>query len=195
MLFVHIPKTGGTSVGRLVKHLGGKEALRRSVANPDLPCTPQHFHASILPDIVPLDFVDLAFTVVRNPYERLASEYRMRVQQPGRDLPFDEFVRRMFQRFERNPFIGDNHIRPQSHFLLPGVRQFRFEESPFDAIASALEEIGVANQVEMPWERKAERQAIASSPETIGTIRAFYADDFTNLDYSPDNLGESLQLR
>ena len=194
VLFVHIPKTGGTSTMRLLASIGGMEAFRQPVPNPDLPCTPQHFHAAILRDLIPPGFVDLAFTIVRNPFDRLASEYRMRIQEPQHDLSFDEWVLRTLRRYRRNPFINDNHVRPQHEFLMPGVRQFRFEAAPFQAICDAMAEFGVAPPADIPWERRAAHLPLTMTPETARSIVAFYAADFEALCYSWEDLGNTLRL-
>jgi len=194
VLFVHVPKTGGTSLMRMLVEMGGREALRQPVPNPDLPCTPQHFHAAILGDLIPEGFVDFAFMVVRNPYERLASEYRMRIQQRQRDVPFDDWVARMFRRYERNPFVNDNHLRPQSQFILPGVRRFRFENQPFAAICDALEGLGFARPRQIPWERGTSHVPIEISRATQELIARFYEQDFVQLDYSWADLGNTLRL-
>jgi hypothetical protein len=194
VFFVHIPKTGGTSVMKMLAEMGGHEALRRPVPNPALPCTPQHFHAAILRDLIPENFADLAFTVVRNPYDRLASEYRMKVTGPGRDVGFDQWVERTFRRYEKNPFVADNHIRPQNEFLLPGVRQYRFEQGSFAAIISDLAEIGIVPPEEVPWERSFPRADIPMTRKTADAISNFYQLDFQHLGYSPSDFGITLKI-
>src|SRR5438045_277709 len=99
LLFIHIPKTGGTSVEAMLKAGGGVEAMRHNAQITGLLCTPQHFHAEILSRLVPEGFSDFTFTIVRNPFDRLVSEFKMRVQGAGRDVTFDDWVDRVLTRY------------------------------------------------------------------------------------------------
>jgi len=45
--------------------------------------TPQHLHAKVHTSMVPK-----GFTVVRNPFARVASEYKMRTAETGWSVPF-----------------------------------------------------------------------------------------------------------
>lgn len=193
LLFVHIPKTGGTSVEAMLKTCGGVEALRHSALIPDLPCTPQHFHAAILTKLVPPALYDFGFTIVRNPYDRLASEYKMRVLEREKAISFDAWVERMFARYARDPFVRDNHIRPQSEFLFDGLELFRFEDGAVQRIRDRLDRLGLVNAADVPWERRSATQSISMSPETAHRIAIFYAVDFERLGYDIGDFGPSLQ--
>ena len=194
LLFVHIPKTGGTSVETMLKDAGGVEALRRSAQVPGLPCTPQHFHAEIIGQLVPVSFYDYAFTIVRNPFDRLVSEFKMRVLDAGRDLSFDAWVDRILARYSKNPFANDNHVRPQTEFLFDNVQIFRFEDRPLPQIADRLSSLGIRMAASIPWERRGATVELTLSPRTADHIREFYAADFSRLAYRMDDYGPSLAL-
>jgi len=183
VLFVHIPKEAG-----------GIEAMRHSAQVPSLPCTPQHFHADILARLIPPAFYDGAFTIIRNPYDRLASEYKMRVLAAGREIGFDAWVARTFERYGKNPFVNDNHIRPQSEFLLEGLSIFRFEQTPMPAIRDWLRQRGIELPAVTAWERRGADAPIRLSRATAAQVAAFYAADFQRLGYDVDHLGPSLVL-
>ena len=79
-IFIHIPKTGGVSVedaaakaghvtGACVVHAFGDASLPYAVA-PGFDCEPYH--------TPPLRFVPFSFTVVRDPYARMVSEFNWR---------------------------------------------------------------------------------------------------------------------
>ena len=79
-IFIHIPKTGGVSVedaaakaghvtGACVVHAFGDANLPYAVA-PGFDCEPYH--------TPPLRFVPFSFTVVRDPYARMVSEFNWR---------------------------------------------------------------------------------------------------------------------
>jgi len=194
LLFVHIPKTGGTSVEAMLKACGGVEALRYSAMIPELPCTPQHFHAAILTKLIPPALYDFGFTIIRNPFDRLASEYKMRVLKQGKPIGFDAWVERMFARYARDPFVGDNHIRPQSEFLFEGLELFRFEDNAIQGIRDRLEALGLMSAADVPWERRSAARSMSMSSETARRIAMFYAADFERLGYHVDDPGLSLTI-
>lgn len=69
VLFVHIPKTGGSTMEAWLHDLGPR-ALRYPKKGEGLLTPPQHFHAALLERIVPPEFYDDAFCIVRDPLDR-----------------------------------------------------------------------------------------------------------------------------
>lgn len=131
MLFIHIPKTGGTSIEQCLRDAGfdqtyfGQEFTRYG-------CRPQHLTARDLFREFPRLSFDLIFTVVREPSARLGSERAWRAMLAKRKnaaVPdIETFVRNWLDRYHEEPSAGDNHFRPQVDFLLPGAHVYRFEE-------------------------------------------------------------------
>ncbi len=87
ILYVHIPKTGGSSVEGLFKKnkwqlsyldKGGKKGGKPDSLNSIRQCSPQHMHLEMLQTIFDLEKIDYIFMTVRHPVDRLISEYRMR---------------------------------------------------------------------------------------------------------------------
>jgi len=64
IFFVHIPKTGGTSVENTLARVGEISMHRKPF--PDW-VPPQHWHAEIYETVIPKDFYDYGFLVCRNP--------------------------------------------------------------------------------------------------------------------------------
>ncbi|NNE53693.1 MAG: sulfotransferase family 2 domain-containing protein [Sulfitobacter sp.] len=132
ILYVHVPKTGGSSVEALFLSSGYEvyflhtqfAAITRTMA-----CSPQHYHADLLRNCFKLDQFDLIFMTVRHPVDRALSEYRMR--NPEGDAP-DAWIMEVLERQVADPFHLDNHLRPQVEFHVPGARVFR-QEDRFDA--------------------------------------------------------------
>lgn len=184
VLFVHIPKTGGTSIEAMLKAMGGIEAMRHPATIPGLPCTPQHFHAELLEPLFPPGFADFSFAVVRNPFRRLASEYRMKVLGRGKDMGFDDWVERLFDRYAKNSFASDNHVRPQHEFIFRDVKVYRYEDEPFARIADDLAALGLPRPSSIPWERRSPASPISMSVATTDRIRSFYAEDFARFGYA-----------
>ena len=80
----------------------------------------QHFHYSMLDEIIDIRLFDKVFALVRNPYARLASEFRFvsgRVIGDQRQYPIHEWIQVVFEKYQDNPFVMCNHIRPQVQFI------------------------------------------------------------------------------
>lgn len=183
VLFVHIPKAGGTSIERFLA-ASGQIALLHGRKIRGMNMTPQHIHAAIYEKILPEQFYDYSFCVVRNPFDRLASEYIMR---DASEHSFDDWVSNIFKEYAADPFIHDNHIRPQSEFLLPSIEVFRFE----DGIRNILSRVALHLDLEPPTgdvhQRKSPPTQITASEETLRLIEDFYAVDLKAFGYSREN--------
>ena len=159
LFFAHIPKTGGTSVEAYLT-AKGRMALHYSKSDAWLRCSPQHIHAEAYGALFPPGFFDHAFCVLRDPVARLKSEYRYRIghaETRGKTIePFDDWVPQVFRRFAKNPYMLDNHIRPQAQFLSPGMKLFRLEDGldlVFDWIDAVTGDAtpGTAGMEKEPW--------------------------------------------
>ena len=137
VLFVHVPKTAGTSVEHLLKSYGRLVGIRRHRPR-GLPCNPQHFHGDLLEQLYsseeaepPFDYV---FMTVRNPVSRIVSEYYYRREfwsWPRRRLgrpSLNTWIQLSLRRAARNPYLFDNHLRPQCDFAAFGAEVFRIED-------------------------------------------------------------------
>ncbi|MFV0513461.1 MAG: sulfotransferase family 2 domain-containing protein [Jhaorihella sp.] len=127
LFFIHIPKTGGSSIERFLADHGAL-ALFNTADVDWMKCSSQHIHHEIHQQIVRPNFFDASFAIVRDPVQRLVSEYSFR--RKARKTPMPEFpvwVRNVFQMYKTNKYILDNHIRPQTEFLRAGCRIFQFE--------------------------------------------------------------------
>ncbi len=208
--FVHIPKAGGSSIEKALQVDGVKWAMMMSKAKNTAAdygrCTPQHIHANVYNTYIPKDFIDYAFTVVRNPYARLASEYKMKVvdvneriappgwirttlrryRKPVGEPQFatpSEWIIHALKRYEKFAFTRDNHIRPQVEFLAPHVEQFRLEDGLDKPIAAAFHALGLPTPAEIPHSRKGSTEKPKITAEALRCIQNFYRSDFEQLNY------------
>lgn len=131
VLYIHVPKTGGTSIENFLTANGYRRAyLDRggpASLNPIRLCSPQHMHGKILRAVFDLDAFDAVFMTVRDPYRRFQSEYAARNRDPAK-RPIDMWAKQALRKYRASPFAFDNHLRPQSAFHVPGAAVFRQEE-------------------------------------------------------------------
>jgi hypothetical protein len=147
VLFIHVPKCGGSSFEHRLASRGWKEFLSiRGVHADDLNfmrCSPQHFHANLLLSIVNPGEFDNVVIIVRDPVNRLKSEYCWQVHQRITELSASAWIDNTMREYEENNYLYDNHIRPQSEFLVDGAHIFKLEENGVDdAIALVANEKG-----------------------------------------------------
>lgn len=196
-LFIHIPKTGGSSIEQAFID-GGYGMLYRDGRmgkkswNHIRQCTPQHMHRDMLESLFRIDRFDGVFTIVREPLARLKSEYIWRHRHT--DLSVDgasveKWAGSTFARYKKDPFIFDNHIRPQVDFLLERGKVFRFEDG-LDNIAETLNatwDIGLPTQLPRVREGSALTSYSSKDVEVTAKLRKlvhnFYGDDHRKLGY------------
>lgn len=197
--FVHVPKCGGTSVEEYLQSRFGPVAFLNNRFM-DLPeaarwsrTSPQHIDRETLAQLFPDGFFDAAFAVVRHPVARILSTYHFQVAVEKRvppGLAFADWLRQQVAARERDPFLIDNHFRPQMDFLPEGCAIFHLEHGldalvPFlDALAGSEDGarfIGHVNRREAGRSREAVPRA-----EDLALIAEIYAADFAGLGYLPD---------
>ncbi|WP_299743953.1 sulfotransferase family 2 domain-containing protein [uncultured Tateyamaria sp.] len=183
IFFVHIPKTGGASVDRYLSKVGNI-ALWTPGTMQWSKCSPQHIHAELHTRMIPRGFYQHGFTILRDPVARMISEYRYRAmrRQSDRALPeFDIWAIRMLQRYESNPYVLDNHIRPQSEFVSDGLKLFRYEDG-LDPVFDWIDEIGGHAALPRKWHNRSSGPQVEPSKDVADLIREFYAQDIALLD-------------
>lgn len=197
ILFVHVPKTGGTSVDELFRrsgyeisyhdpHIGERSlnAVRR--------CSPQHMHGSLLKQTFHLDRFDLVFMVVRHPMDRFRSELAMQSHDNLRasQAVVDRAANDALDAYSADPHAFDNHLLPQSDFDVEGCVVYRLEDGLDILRKDLMKRLDIRLTRRVPWERR--RREIAGigtdtiffSHETQERIRSVYADDFQRYGYA-----------
>ena len=181
-VFVHIPKTGGQSVSKLL----------------DIPKgSPKHFYFEglthlTLPMIKERANVEgfYVFTFVRNPYEKILSEYNWRMRnrhaltynEPTRDLmDFPQYMETLLSRWDKlvYPWREKAHVMPQHTFLEPDIDVFRYEqfEEGCETLKEMLNITGPVPKVNVGhYDTK-------HTKRTLEITRELYADDFKIFNY------------
>lgn len=192
VLFVHIPKCGGSSFEKIMSTLGWKELLSiRGLPLNKLNfinCTPQHMHKELLSQIIKPQSFDQITTIVRNPYNRLLSEYAWQTHQKITRLPAKDWIDHVFNEYEKNKFSYDNHIRPQSEFIFEDSKIFKLEENGIlNAIMNVnpgIDPKDIPNKSEK--RTKKNEETLIDFEDNKKTIIAFYKQDYKKLNYSFD---------
>ena len=181
-VFVHIPKTGGQSVSSLLGITKGSMANFYFEGRTHLPL-------SMIRDMQDIEGY-YVFTFVRNPYDKIISEYNWRMRnihsivynEPTRKrMGFEQYMETLLSRWDKlvEPWNEKAHVMPQISFLEPGMDVFRFER--FEEDCEKLKEI-------LGIERKTPHVNAGSyktkhTPRTIEITRMLYEEDFKALNY------------
>lgn len=195
--FIHIPRTGGHAIAFFAKSIGRIGHFSEKAGG--APCSAEHFHAALYNGLHFRQLVDWSFAVTRDPLDRLISEYKMLrdARQHGAATgkaaqsafrarhmtDFDSWTKHVLSRYARDPFVCDNHIRPQVEFLTADARRFRFEKG-LDQVAARL---AFSADIDTPpavlHTNKSTAGPVAASRETVRRIVEFYDRDYQELQY------------
>jgi len=188
ILFVHIPKTGGTYIENLFAHNDFQHDFWVQPEDRHLlgvmHCSPQHLHWSQLKAIFAIRKFSYMFTVVRNPLSRFISEYQMRSHRL--DAEFNEWAVQILDRQQKNRFVSDNHLRPQVEFVGENVEIFKFEDGlgP-EWLAQLQARLGqeFPPLVAPAVTRKKAHKSVEPCREVIERVQQLYAEDYQRFGY------------
>lgn len=190
ILFIHIPKTGGTSIEKAMEKIAPLNLCARTVPL-GFKIPPEHFTLHDIDALFNSSYFDFIFTIVRNPYHRIESEYRMRTllakDQLYSELPkFPLWLEKNLDAYSRNPHYLANHFRPQIEFLGKGVHVYRFEDGLEKIVNNVSKSIGV--KIELPRKRLLNSSHVEANIDwtdrSIRAINKIYKDDFSSFGYS-----------
>lgn len=195
IFFVHIPKTGGTSVEQALRKTPGvSQAIWFPHKNSFSKCTLQHMDAEVHKVAIPPAFYDWGFAIVRNPYARIASEYRMKVIDAGYTDSFDIWWEFEAREATKNMYRRDNHIRAQNQFITSNLDVYRFEDGLQKPVADACARLGVEVPAEIPHARKSTGARIPATTKALKSVYDFYIKDFKMWGYEPHDYLKSFEL-
>lgn len=195
ILYVHIPKAGGTTVENWLSRFGALRLFNSS--NPEaMLCTPQHLTYSDIERLFPAGYFDYAFAIVRNPYSRIESAYRYQhvslYHRPSHEPEsFQKWMRELPSRLKRHPFLFDNHWRRQVDFLSGNTRIFKIEDGLDAALSRVAAETGLPQlDTALPVTNHTRDLNLPLSwgPAELDVARNLYAADFARLGYDINDL-------
>ena len=198
VLFIHVPKNGGSTVERLFTSSGWDMSFRMTRrgdpdAFPLLRVSPQHYHGALLTEVFNLRRFDLVFLITRHPVSRFRSEFAMRHKHLGHletvdSAIVDEWADRFFSRYADNHYAHDNHLRRQVDFLVPDAEVFRLEDGMDSIVADLNARFDLDLRTTIPRRlssaaRGLPSSAVEVSPQLLAHLHEFYADDFERFGY------------
>jgi hypothetical protein len=191
IFFAHVPKTGGSSVQDYLRRRFGP----LSIMNPGnweasrsrgLIIPPTHLSAADLRNLLPHDLTH-SFATVRDPLDRLQSEYRFQngLSRSSR-LGFSTWVRLVIAAARSEPRIYMNHIRPQVDLILPNSAIFKIEDG-LDKVTAWLDETSGTSDPAITFGHFGKRQhtPLAMYREDLEMIVRYYEKDYRTLGYAP----------
>ena len=188
ILFVHIPKTGGTSIESWMNSISPLR-LYNPIPPRGLRLTPQHLRMADIDAMFGANYFDFVFTIIRDPYKRIESEFKMRtdrsvdvIAQKGLFKPWLDDVLNIA---ESDPFFLDGHLIPQWEYLTESCTIYRFEDGIGSIIKDVAEKTGFPLPDETPHHQDSSDFKIEINWETnsIIAVNQKYQADFENLGY------------
>ncbi len=185
MLYIHIPKTAGTSL---------KNSLRKDVElifnvehMKDFPCPPQHFHFDLLKQLGFTQLCQRHFTITRHPIDRFISEfsYRKKIDAKFRYINLTTFFIFCKTVYPKHRYLLANHIRPQSDFVGENTEVFKLEDG-LESVLCKFKSLFEENAPRMPRKNTSNSNLIEIDAKTFMEIREFYNEDFKKFKYEAD---------
>lgn len=186
ILFIHIPKTGGSSIETTLANECSTSLYapfyRRTFA-----VTPQHFTMADICYLFPSWEWDLAFAMVRNPYDRFVSEFRYQAESTaerfGMAPDFHSWAEAKLEAAADDPHLDDNHFRPQVEFVTDAVEVFRLE----DGLPKAAARVSEALEIRVSFHRRlnapSNRRPVPLDGDVKAEVARFYRRDFERFGY------------
>lgn len=176
VLFVHIPKTAGSSISKILKEKDLDNWIRE---------WPRHHDPySYLKEANQIDKSVFSFAVVRNPYTRTYSCYKQYNKTNQTDISFAEYLDNIKQGkiSTISPLL---HI-PQSFYVMDQdvVQVDRLYK--FESLKELEEELGWTLGFYNVGNYVVESYMKDYTNEEINIVQDFYSSDFINFGYSKD---------
>ncbi|NVK56116.1 MAG: sulfotransferase family 2 domain-containing protein [Alteromonadaceae bacterium] len=185
LLFVHIPKTAGTSIKSRIKS-DIKLALNVEFKQ-ELPCPPQHFHFELLERLGFASYCCDSFAVVRHPLTRFISEfaYLKKVDKKFKHVNLLTFALLCKKIYPINKYIFSNHIRPQSEFISNSTRVFKIEDG-ISHVYDAYPEFFITEKSKQKSvvANKSNSNSIIADSLSANIVQELYKEDYKNLNYN-----------
>lgn len=204
LFFLHIPKTGGSSIERCLglDQLKGGYKFKYIKNNKTILCksSPQHLTLDILEDAIENFSNFKHFTIVRNPYDRLVSEYhfsydsrvnnKIMLDLKSREiLSFNDFIKHIFLNLteDQRQISFDNHFVPQIRYTQGKTPITVFKLEQIIELEKWLQQQTKNKNLKIPHDHKSRSRKhyreYLSDIEVIEIINNYYKEDFKEFKY------------
>lgn len=203
-IFIHIPKCAGTTIEKMLGTATRSEyfSLVPESIN-EVNKTPQHYtYLELKNSLSHIDWKNFyLFSVIRNPYQRVVSEYKfreevyLRTERPELNpIDFSTFLNSLDMDINKRISYYDGHLETQASYLRnekgnidPTIEIFRSENLKpcWDRIKELT---GVEYSSDM-WSRRSTNSEEYKKFYTAALqekVYNFYKEDFDNFQYSKD---------
>lgn len=199
--FLHIPKTAGTTIETWLNDSGKYQQILFSQKKLEgMLVTPQHLGYHTLTELTktlnrPLEY---KFAVVRNPFERIVSEFFYRIKLGSIQLGvnseslFSAWVVHNLKKYQETPELLDNHLRPQTYYVNDDVEVFKFEDGIHNVLDTVGKRIGLHENTQVESKKVGDKKSVWWSSTAIEMVLKLYEKDFERFGYS--NSTSSLQV-
>lgn len=205
LIFAHVPKCMGSSIEKalniqeldlfysqykckdslpgILNEFSGIEKIKVAAT------TPQHLTLSQLRKVLPFYNDYTKFSVVRNPYDRLVSDYhytqniKYNIFRYFKNITFNEFVKRVFNLSEIDRHITfDSHFSTQASFLYSDGELLCDKLFKYENPNEVFQWLDVQPQHEL---KSTDRKHYSEyyNTETKDIVRYFYQKDFELFSY------------
>lgn len=193
-LFIHIPKTAGTSVEHFFEKLNCKTFLApkdyKFIRN-YLKVAPTHYDFQQIDKIFDLNKI-YSFSIVRNPIDRTISIYNWLKKNSAKSERFEEMGIEEFceHLFKIDPKIEPQlftMIKPQYNFISKDiVKVFKLESGLDKILTEVLNDVGLIldGSSKIPFLNKSDKtNNLHINKNTNRLIEKYYEKDFLNFNY------------
>jgi len=190
-LFIHIPKTGGTSVELYAKKLNYKTSLLQNGLSVDnlkgFKRSPQHLNIKQLIELLHFpDFTEI-FTIVRHPFYRAFSEYSW-LRDRFNNISEEEFFLDLIKNGPSSVYNYDGHLDNQIDFVSEDVIHYKFEENAFDRIEVLLKSNSdylLKDYCKFPHKKNSKKEILPKLEEKYkAAVEKTYKQDMEYFSYS-----------
>jgi hypothetical protein len=130
--------------------------------------------------------------IVRDPVARFRSEYLWRNRETKVDVSaaaVEKWAKESFDRFDKDSYLFDNHLRPQADFYVGGAQVYRFEDGLDTVVADLNARFDLGLIPVLPAVRDAKvhtgfsSRDVQVSPRLERDVKLFYRKDLATFGY------------
>jgi hypothetical protein len=194
LLFIHVPKTGGTAIETFFRGIGFTGYFDPPTYMPVrnyLKVPPAHYDYGALKKLFNLDGL-YSFAVVRHPVQRMISEYKWGVEKATdaaklSHMDFGQYLRLRLEQYGRDENLAAGHFKPQVRFVGDKVSKiFKYESGLESIVKHVLRDIGLNHEgmPPLPTVNNSPSRTVVPSDSDLALIAKVYAEDFDAFGYS-----------